>query len=54
MPPKNEKKKKEEEQDKETINLKKRDYLFRWLKPSRRKGSGGVLPKGASLGRLIK
>jgi len=33
----------------------KRLYLFRgWGKPSRRIGSGGVLTKGASLGRLMK
>eukprot|EP01084_Bolivina_argentea_P069610 126635_1 len=39
-----------------TLRRKKRtpSYMFRWLKPSRRIGSGGVLKKSASLGRLMR
>ena len=29
-------------------------YMYRWFKPSRRLGSGGVLRRTAALGRLIK
>jgi len=31
-----------------------RPHLFRWLKPSNKLGSGGVIPKSAALGRLVR
>jgi len=33
---------------------KMRPYIFRWLKPSTKLGSGGVIPKSAALGRLVR
>jgi len=29
-------------------------FMYRWLKPSRKIGQGGVIPKTAALGRLVK
>jgi len=67
MPPKNAKKKKKgglttkkgKSQTKyELQKLRRRKpvprYMFKWLKPSRLLGSGGVLKKSGSLGRLIR
>eukprot|EP01083_Nonionella_stella_P066552 175317_1 len=63
MPPKNASKKKKTEKPKsqsryELQKLRRRkplpDYLFKFRKPSRRIGSGGVLKKSAALGRLMR
>eukprot|EP00486_Rosalina_sp_Unknown_P013394 CAMPEP_0201580812 /NCGR_PEP_ID=MMETSP0190_2-20130828/56884_1 /ASSEMBLY_ACC=CAM_ASM_000263 /TAXON_ID=37353 /ORGANISM="Rosalina sp." /LENGTH=69 /DNA_ID=CAMNT_0048017611 /DNA_START=98 /DNA_END=304 /DNA_ORIENTATION=+ len=67
MPPKNaSKKKKKEDAPKKTKLERKKElqklrrkkgipaYVFKFRKPSRRIGSGGVLKKSHSLGRLMK
>lgn len=60
MPPKNSKKKKEKKsQTKYELQKLRRkkpvpDYVFKFRKPSRRIGSGGVLKKSNALGRLMR
>lgn len=66
MPPKNASKKKKKEEaptskedrkrELRKIRKKKKipDYVFKFRKPSRKIGRGGVLPKSHSLGRLMK
>jgi len=51
MPPKKETKAKQKQNPPRKID---RSYLYKWLKPSRRIGAGGVLKKAPSLGRLMR
>lgn len=52
--PKTDKKGKKGAKDASSNRLPVAPYVYRWLKPSTKMGSGGVIPKTTSLGRMIR